>query len=392
MKRHSIVSVSLSVLLLAPVPASYADSSERVLVGVNYFAGWWESLPNKWHGKGWSADEADWRPVYADRVPLLGCYNDQATMDREIAAAAAHGVDFFAILWYFPQPGSKGEPQARLLNRGLDNFLASPNAGQMRFMIEYCNATGFNAITDAHWSECLKTWVAAMKHSSYLRVDGRLVFKVHGADQFLRTHDRDLDKCRRRLEALRSAVRAAGLGEMLIGGGIMSHNQVTSRTLVAQLFDFTATYMDIPEVEIVESEHPYSKLAEQARTARTRHADDPVPWLPYLAAGWNPRPWTHPEAAPHHRRFFTFPTRAEWLEELRAIKADLRKHPKLGLPRRDGSCQPVLTIYAWNEFGEGGIVAPTRGEGSMKLEAIGEVFPPMPGLRNQPGRRRSDGE
>jgi hypothetical protein len=33
-------------------------------------------------------------------------------------------------------------------------------------------------------------------------------------------------------------------------------------------------------------------------------------------------------------------------------------------------------IYAWNEFGEGGIVAPTRGEQSMKLEAIRAVFGP----------------
>ena len=31
-------------------------------------------------------------------------------------------------------------------------------------------------------------------------------------------------------------------------------------------------------------------------------------------------------------------------------------------------------IYAWNEFGEGGIVAPTKGDEFMKLEAIKEMF------------------
>jgi hypothetical protein len=31
-------------------------------------------------------------------------------------------------------------------------------------------------------------------------------------------------------------------------------------------------------------------------------------------------------------------------------------------------------IYAWNEFGEGGIVAPTRGEQGLKPEAIRAVF------------------
>jgi len=34
----------------------------------------------------------------------------------------------------------------------------------------------------------------------------------------------------------------------------------------------------------------------------------------------------------------------------------------------------MLLIYAWNEFGEGGITAPTRGEKQMKLEAVREVF------------------
>ena len=39
-----------------------------------------------------------------------------------------------------------------------------------------------------------------------------------------------------------------------------------------------------------------------------------------------------------------------------------------------GGRQKAFTIYAWNEFGEGGIVAPTRGDGYMKLESIGTVF------------------
>jgi hypothetical protein len=65
---------------------------------------------------------------------------------------------------------------------------------------------------------------------------------------------------------------------------------------------------------------------------------------------------------------------AEWAAELRAVRDDLAKGPRLGVPRRDGSCQPAFTIYAWNEFGEGGVVAPTQGEGAMKLEAINDVF------------------
>jgi hypothetical protein len=36
--------------------------------------------------------------------------------------------------------------------------------------------------------------------------------------------------------------------------------------------------------------------------------------------------------------------------------------------------QPAVTIYAWNEYAEGGIVAPTLGEGFAKLQGIAAVF------------------
>ena len=373
MMRMTVL-VAGSLMLAGTLRASEAGASTNLLVGINYFAGWWETLPNKWHGHGWTAQEPDWRPLHPERVPVTGEYNVQATMDREIAVASRHGVDFFSILWYFPQPGSGKQAEAALLNRGLETYVASTNAGLMRFMVEYCNAAAFSATNDAQWAECIRAWLPALRHSSALRVDGRLVFKVHDAYRFVMGNGGDAVRCRRQLDALRAAARAEGLGEMVIGCGVMSRTRIAPDAVIAKAFDFTATYMSIPEVEVREAEHPYASLAAEARAARGLHAADPVPWVPYLAAGWNPRPWTHPGSDPNHRRFFTFPTRAEWTLELNAAREDFKKHPHLGIPRRDGSCQPAFTIYAWNEFGEGGIVAPTRGTGEMMLEAIQNVF------------------
>ena len=56
------------------------------------------------------------------------------------------------------------------------------------------------------------------------------------------------------------------------------------------------------------------------------------------------------------------------------MKRDLREMEKLGLPLPGGAVQKAFTIYAWNEFGEGGFVAPTAGEKYMKLEAVKRVF------------------
>jgi hypothetical protein len=60
---------------------------------------------------------------------------------------------------------------------------------------------------------------------------------------------------------------------------------------------------------------------------------------------------------------------------LQKVKQALDKYPQLGIPTRDGR-KKMFLIYAWNEFGEGGILAPTVGEKESKLEAIQKVFAP----------------
>jgi len=358
-------------LLLFGGAAAASEPSERrqqmdVLVGVNYFPGWWKPLPNKWQDRRGE----DWRLRFPERVPLLGEYNEQETMNREIKAAAGAGVDFFSILWYYNPPGHERERNVALTESGLTNFMASPAAKHLRFMIEFCNHPPFDVATDADWDRCIQTWLKALRHPSYLRVGGRLVFKVHGGDYFLQQNGGDPARARAELNALRQAVRQAGLGEMLVGGGVGAAERIGREHPLAKVFDFTATYMDVPNLKQTAEDYPYDTLAKVARQARQIHATDALPYVPYLAAGWCPRPWEDP------RPCFKFPTRTEWEAELRDMKAGLASSANLGLPLPGGGRQGIFTIYAWNEFGEGGIVAPTRGEQTMKLDAISAVFGP----------------
>ncbi len=331
---------------------------DDVLVGVTYFAGWWEPLPNKWHVPA----DTDWRPLFPERVPLLGEYNDQETMNREIIAASEHGIDFFITLWYYNEEGEEREPNSRFLERGLTKFVASPEAHRMQFMIEYCNHPPYTVETEAHWEECIDTWLEFFAHPSHLRIDDKLVFKVHSFHFFIQESG-GIEEGRQRLERLREAVRDAGLGEMLIGAGVMSQEAVGEGHPATELFDFTGTYMDVPQLEPKDEDYPYEMLAEQSEQGRRIHAEDAIPYVPYLAAGWNPRPWRDPRPA------FELPNREQWTAALEKMKADVLEHDMLGFPG-----QNAFIIYAWNEYGEGGFIAPTEGDGYMKLEAIQEVF------------------
>ena len=352
MKSHLQILLFLFCVLSLTGSARALASPQEYLVGVYYFAGWWEEAPNKWSTAG-----HDWRPDYSNRIPILGQYNDQQTMDREIVAAASHGVDFFQILWY---------PNGGPLNEGLRLFLASTNAGRMKFTIEFVNHPPFDLGTDAAWEAACTNWCAAMKHPSYLKIDGNPVFKIHGLDFFYKQNGDDPRRVSTRLDTLRQIVEKAGLSRPLISGGVMPGGVPSSERLAP--FDFVTTYMDMPNLPQRSEPYPYELLLQHAEDGWMRYATNcGKPYVPYVPAGWDPRPWRDP------RPSFAFPTRHDWVAALKRVKVALDLHPNLGIPAGPGR-KKMLLIYAWNEFGEGGIVAPTRGEMEMKLEAVREVF------------------
>lgn len=346
----------------------------RPLVGINYFAGWWKGAGDKWY-EPWNAS-VDWRPLYKERVPLLGAYNSQETMDREIVAASSHGVDFFQILWYDDLPKPRA-PGAENLNRGLKEFMASPESHRMNFTIEVCNAhPRFNITSDAEWATLVRTvFVPAMSHPSYLRtIDGDLVFKfISGGGLKTGSCNKSTDCVHARIEHLRAAVRAAGLGEMIVGAG-MGQKDTTGVAWWGghDTFNWTGVYAGVANDTAALKGHvlPWKVESDFTRYWRFQHlkANQSAGFLPVVMSGWDPRPWREARAS------YVFPTEQEWVNELEMVKSDLASYP-FGFPLRDGSNQPAFNIYAWNEFGEGGFMAPTEGWQYSRLEAIQKVFP-----------------
>ena len=117
---------------------------------------------------------------------------------------------------------------------------------------------------------------------------------------------------------------------------------------------------------------PYAECARFQAEARGNQSADSVPYLPNVIAGFDPRPWE--EAAPS----FTAPTRDEWRAALVQAR-DFVLAPDnrvFGIPDATAAAgiRPAISVYAWNELGEGGILMPTAGDGFMKLEVITEVF------------------
>jgi hypothetical protein len=185
-------------------------------------------------------------------------------------------------------------------------------------------------------------------------------------DYFHRQNGDDPKKLKARLDILRRMARENDLSNPLISGGVLPGGVPPADRV--EPFDFLATYMDMPNLPQRTEPYPFELLISHAEAGWLRYAEHASkPYVPYVPAGWDPRPWRDP------RPSFAFPARQEWMAALARVKAALDKYPKLGIPVKSGT-KKMLLIYAWNEFGEGGIVAPTEGEKVMKLEAVRSIF------------------
>ena len=343
------------------------ERTSDILIGVEYFAGWWPESTSAKTGQ-------DWRLSNPERKPVLGLYNGQETMDHEITAAADHGVDFFSILWYYDgnvkQTGDNSNDMCRELNSSVGYFMNSPNANRMKFMVEITNHAPFAILTEEDWDRCTDFCINAMRHPSYLRIDGRAVVKIHGGNQFYHDLNMDVEQCRRILQRMRQHAKDAGVGDLLIAVGTFGGETIGEDHPFVKIgeIDSTMQYMDSPRYKESEDDYPYDDLVEYAREMRNIHKNDTLRWTPYLPVGWNPRPWKDVCTA------YKFPTEAQWRATLVELKETLEHSDKFGFPRRDGSVQKAFTIYAWNEYGEGGFLAPTEKSGYMKIDVLKEVF------------------
>ena len=109
---------------------------------------------------------------------------------------------------------------------------------------------------------------------------------------------------------------------------------------------------------------PYADLAAAHQKA---WAGSPrQPYIPAVTAGWDKRPWEGPAGLGQKEGWY-FPDRSPeaFGQFVRSGIEWMDRHPEQITKER------LMVVYAWNEFGEGGYLAPTKGDPDAKyLKAL----------------------
>ncbi|MES2459026.1 MAG: hypothetical protein V4671_00475, partial [Armatimonadota bacterium] len=302
--------------------------------------------PDKYHSR------LPWFAAVTGKDSVLIRGETQEILDREIDYAADAGLDYWAFLLY---------PAADPMSRPLELYRSSSRRGRLGFCVILHNNLG---VSEAEWPRERDRVIALLRQPSYQKVrGGRPLVYVFSASV-------------PRFAALRAAIRAAGLDPYYVG---MDWNPAPGTSAKASLTN--DGYQGTSAYAYGSSVATFAELARAVEENYWRRAVRVgVPYVPLVTTGWDKRPrkdnpvsWEK-DAAYHWQTVFTArATPGEIADHLRRALTFVNDHPDL--------CEAnAVILYAWNEFDEGGWLAPTwTASGrpdNRRLEAIRGVLRP----------------
>ncbi|HEY3325252.1 MAG TPA: hypothetical protein VGP72_32670 [Planctomycetota bacterium] len=353
-RAHLLVALVLSL-------AASAFAADRPIVGAIRWDAWTGGevteqvqrtlAPEKYHFRlPWFAEV-----LAPDRVRIDG--SPQSVMDREIDFAADAGLDYWAFLIY---------PQSNSMSAALEQYLKSDKKARIKFCVIL---HGTLSAPTEKWPAERDRLLTLMRKPTYQRVlgDRPLVYMFH--DGFLKSEKAG------RLKELRDAAGRENLKLYLV---YMGWNPKHDYALAAPAgFDAVSAYAYASSGRF----DTYDQLAKATEAAYWSEAERAqVPLIPLVTSGWDKRPridnpvaWEKDHGYHKESRWISPPQPHEIAEHLKRGLQFVDAHPQV-CPAR------AIIVYAWNEYDEGGWIAPTLGADGKpnleRLEALREILRP----------------
>jgi hypothetical protein len=120
-------------------------------------------------------------------------------------------------------------------------------------------------------------------------------------------------------------------------------------------FTHTTHYNIIPGYAAKSEARKYAELIQVHQQAW--HGTPEQPHIPTLTVGWDKRPWEGDRGLGQAPGWY-FPDRtpAQFATALESAIAWMDRHP------HETTSERIVLVDAWNEFGEGSYLAPTKGD------------------------------
>lgn len=362
---RKIVQISLLIAVCC-TPAACAKVNP--MVGLYYFPGWYRTGGEKFVAPYDKAtDWSEWRGAVmkgAHPRPVCGFYDDSnpKLWSYYNKWMISHGVDFIAFDWYY----NDGE---EYLSDSMDmGFLGSKPDPKLKFCLNWCNHGGYwwHSKLDQTPPKLEKMIDLAcekyFKLPNYLRIGGKPVFMIYENDILSGFGD-----VKAALATVRQQAKKHGYSDIYLVGVYSGGSRAEIDRRKSLGYDafcaYTYAWMRGPSISwksktfdykditnnIVERLHPFlSRIAKE----------DGIAYWPSTFSGWDDRP-------------------RAGLENALVLKgnspAEFGRMFQSAL-RHVNPASPVVMVEAWNEWGEGACMEPSKEHGFGYLQEIAKAL------------------
>lgn len=332
---------------------------------------------------GWET-RRQWGPISVH--PCLGTYDQskRAVAEWQIKWACEHGIKFFAFDWYW----RLGEEK---LNSALDAFLQARNALTMKFCLHACNEAYFKVaphgrcgsyfdwglewnldspqdfIHDLSQDDFNRQFSHVAEryfsHPSYLFLEGRPVFIQYRTNLIMRAFG--IQGTRAIVDQVRRLLKDMGFDLYLVAGGSCIHDDYIAQCKAAGFnavtgYNYIWTKAKIQEhmgKKVMRGSYDDAIIGSEETWRRLQRICDAqgIDFIPPLCPGFDNSPWDGSVV-------ITGNTPAKFKQMCERAKPYTRSRHRM------------LLIEAWNEWGEGSAIEPSKEWGFEYLDVVREVF------------------
>jgi hypothetical protein len=331
-------------------------------IGVFYFPGWYPQS-RYWKDIKGLPDSRSPNVPWNDREPLLGYYaeEDIKVAEQHIEWAIQYGITFFAYDWYW-------DGKSTYSNHAIDNFLKASNNSKLKFSLLWANHSDVPKSLK-EFDDMVSFWLKHyLAHPQYYRINEKPAVFVYSWGQLeanARKFDWTVDMLLNRADGMARNAGLPGiffiattnakpgdeLENQLLGQGFSAYSgwnyvQSKDKSLVTDYQSMVDTYQDF-----------------YIAASNTKGA---LPYIAPASPGWDSRPLIKIKAVVREN-----PTPEKFKKMLLGAK-------KL-IDANKTDVSNIVMIEAWNEFGEGAYIEPTKKWGFEYLKTISDIFgKPLP--------------
>jgi len=333
------------------VSAAYATD-----IGVFYFPGW-HSQSRYWKDIKGLPESRSPNVPWPDREPLLGYYaeEDIKVAEQHIDWASQYGINFFAYDWYW-------NGKTTYLNHAIDNFLKASNNSKLKFSLLWANH-GEVPKDLKQFDEMVDYWLQHyFSHPQFYKINGKPVVFVFSSGQLETSVKKFGWTTRSIFDRANERVKKAGIAGLLFVSTTNARpSDALEQELVSQGY-FAYTGWNYVVSKDKRREADYQSMVDTYldfyQAAQNTHG-----YLHYFvpaSPGWDARPWSGVNSVVRHA---SSPDKFQQM----LLGAKQLLNSKKSMPR-------IIMIEAWNEFGEGAYIEPSKQWGFQYLERIKAVF------------------